>query len=247
MAFFDEWFRVMPPVTRSYVSLSVVTTGVCALDMVDTLKIHLDWDSIIRRRHIWRIMSNFFYFGPFGLDFLLHMFFLYRYCKLLEINSFRGRTADFLFMLIFGSILLLAMSPFARSITVFGPSLAFMMVYVWGRRNERLPMNFLGLFNFRAPYLPWVLLLFSIILGTSALENFLGMCAGHIYYYLHDIFPIISGGKRILWTPRLLCWLVGNNDEPSAAAAAMDDDGNRGGNVPQNRFGWGQARNLREE
>ncbi|ONK67829.1 uncharacterized protein A4U43_C05F4220 [Asparagus officinalis] len=31
------------------------------------------------------------------LDFLFHMFFLARYCKLLEENSFRGRTANFLY------------------------------------------------------------------------------------------------------------------------------------------------------
>ncbi|XP_020254185.1 uncharacterized protein LOC109831263 [Asparagus officinalis] len=31
------------------------------------------------------------------LDFLFHMFFLARYCKLLEENSFRGWTADFLY------------------------------------------------------------------------------------------------------------------------------------------------------
>eukprot|EP00966_Prymnesium_polylepis_P284156 6564454-Prymnesium_polylepis.2 len=30
------------------------------------------------------------------------------------------------------------------------------MVYVWGRRNEYVRMRFLGLFQFRAPFLPWV-------------------------------------------------------------------------------------------
>lgn len=40
------------------------------------------------------------------LDFLFHMFFLARYCKLLEENSFRGRTADFLYMLLFGATFL---------------------------------------------------------------------------------------------------------------------------------------------
>ncbi|ONK66400.1 uncharacterized protein A4U43_C06F7450 [Asparagus officinalis] len=34
------------------------------------------------------------------LNFLFHMFFLARYCKLLEENSFRGRTADFLYSLL---------------------------------------------------------------------------------------------------------------------------------------------------
>lgn len=40
------------------------------------------------------------------LDFLFHMFFLARYCKLLEENSFRGRTADFFYMLLFGATIL---------------------------------------------------------------------------------------------------------------------------------------------
>ncbi|KAJ0037935.1 hypothetical protein Pint_22304 [Pistacia integerrima] len=36
----------------------------------------------------------------------LHMFFLARYCNLLEENSFRGRTADLFFMLLFGATFL---------------------------------------------------------------------------------------------------------------------------------------------
>ena len=39
-----------------------------------------------------------------------------------------------------------------------GSALAFMMVYVWGRRNEHVRMSFLGLSPFRAPYLRWGLL-----------------------------------------------------------------------------------------
>jgi Derlin-2/3 len=31
------------------------------------------------------------------------MFFLARYCRLLEEGSFRGRTADFFYMLVFGA------------------------------------------------------------------------------------------------------------------------------------------------
>ncbi|MBA0662702.1 hypothetical protein Goklo_006782 [Gossypium klotzschianum] len=40
------------------------------------------------------------------LDFMFHMFFLARYCKLLEENTFRGRTADFFYMLLFGASVL---------------------------------------------------------------------------------------------------------------------------------------------
>jgi len=72
------------------------------------------------------------------LDFLFHMFFLGRYCKLLEENSFRGRTADFFYMLLFGAsvltgiVLIGGMIPyvsesFAR-IIFLSNSLTFMMV-----------------------------------------------------------------------------------------------------------------------
>jgi Derlin-2/3 len=40
-------------------------------------------------------------------------------------------------------------------------------VYVWSRRNTNVTMSFLGLFNFTAPYLPWVILGFGT---TSPLQ-----------------------------------------------------------------------------
>lgn len=50
-------------------------------------------------------------------------------------------------------------------------------------------MSFLGLFNFSAPYLPWVLLAFSTLLGSSPLVDTLGIGAGHVYYFLEDVYP----------------------------------------------------------
>lgn len=41
--------------------------------------------------------------GGAGLDFVFHMFFLVKYCKALEEGSFRNRSADFLWMLVFGA------------------------------------------------------------------------------------------------------------------------------------------------
>lgn len=74
------------------------------------------------------------------LDFLFHMFFLARYCKLLEENSFRGRTADFFYMLLFGAtvltgiVLLGGMIPYVSEsfakIIFLSNSLTFMMVSI---------------------------------------------------------------------------------------------------------------------
>lgn len=53
-----------------------------------------------------------------------------------------------------------------------------LQVYVWGRRHQYVNLSFLGIFNFTAPYLPWVLLGFSVILGSSPVVDLLGMVAG---------------------------------------------------------------------
>lgn len=79
-----------------------------------------------------------------------------------------------------------------------------MLVYVWSRRNPFIRMNFFGLLNFLAPYLPWVLLGFSVILGNTIWVDLMGMAVGHIYYFLEDVFPKQRGGMRILKTPLFL-------------------------------------------
>eukprot|EP00960_Hanusia_phi_P003332 97936-Hanusia_phi.AAC.1 len=57
-------------------------------------------------------------------------------------------------------------------------------------------MNFLGLFNFPAPWLPWVLLAFSVLLGSSPVVDLVGIFVGHVYYYLEDIVPRMPGRFR---------------------------------------------------
>jgi hypothetical protein len=51
-------------------------------------------------------------------------------------------------------------------------------VYVWGRRHPYVSLSFLGIFNFSAPYLPWVLLAFSVTLRSNAAVDLLGILAG---------------------------------------------------------------------
>ncbi len=58
------------------------------------------------RRQVWRLFTNFFFFGLFTIDFLFHMYFMVRYCRLLEEGSFRGKTADLVFLLVFGGTLM---------------------------------------------------------------------------------------------------------------------------------------------
>lgn len=161
---------------------------------------------------IWRLATTFLFFGTIGFNFLFNMIFTYRYCRMLEEGSFRGRTADFFFMFVFGGALMLVsfyiylkmccwlsikrdilflrpsnyfrgifllhnlfqlVAPFL-SLPFLGQAFTIMLVYVWSRRNPFIRMNFFGLLNFHAPYLPWVLLLFSVLLNNSIILDIMG-------------------------------------------------------------------------
>ncbi|CAF5157638.1 unnamed protein product, partial [Rotaria sp. Silwood1] len=110
-------------------------------------------------------------------------------------------------MFLFGGTLMILMGLFVN-IIFLGSSLTIMLVYIWSRRNPYVRMNFFGLFNFQAPYLPWVLFAFSLLLGNSVIFDLMGIIVGHIYYFLEDIFPQQHGGFHILKTPHFLHWLL---------------------------------------
>jgi hypothetical protein len=102
-------------------------------------------------------------------------------------------------------------SYFSISIPFLSSPLTFMMVYVWSRRNPAVRMNLLGVFTFSAPYLPWVLLGFTVLLNNVFPGgDLLGMAVAHVYYFLEDVYPNLEGsnGRRILQTPGFIKWLV---------------------------------------
>jgi Derlin-2/3 len=195
----------IPMITRTYMLLALLTTTLCALDVVTPFQLYLSFELIVQEGQYWRLLTNFFFFGGnFNLNFLFHMFFLVRYSSALEEGSFRGRTADFFWMLVVGGSLMVCLTPFVQ-LNFLGESLAFMMVYVWGRRNTNVHMSLLGSITFSAPYLPYVLLAFSYFLGSSGLVDIVGIIVGHLYYFLEDVYPrMLTSRRRILKTP----WLV---------------------------------------
>src|SRR6202022_3560778 len=121
--------------------------------------------------------------GPLNLDFIFHIFFMARYSRMLEETHFRNRTKAFVGLLIYAMIILLAISPLT-SIPFLGSPLSFSLVYIYSRLNPDVLMSFLGLFTFRAPYLPWVLLGFSFLLNSKVpLGVLMGVVGGHGYYF----------------------------------------------------------------
>ena len=109
---------------------------------------------------------------------------------------------------------------FFVNLLFLGDALTTMIVYVWSRRNPYVRYTFFGLFNFQAPYLPWILVLLSILFNGSLVGDLVGesnyispdiepicwsgIAVGHIYYFLMDVFPNKPGGFQILKTPHFM-------------------------------------------
>jgi len=204
---FRQWYLEMPPVTRAYSTACFMTTLAVQLDIVSPFQLYYNPMLIWKQYQLWRLATTFLFFGTFGFNFLFNMLFTHRYCRMLEENSFRGRTSDFVMMFLFGAFLMIVFAFFVN-LLFLGQAFTIMLVYVWARRNPYVRMSFFGLLTFQAPYLPWVLLGFSLLLGNSISVDLLGMAAGHVYYFLEDVFPNQPNGAKILKTPmflRVLC------------------------------------------
>lgn len=229
----EEMYRETPIITRTYTTLALITTIACTLDIVNPLNLYLNTTLIVEKLQVWRLLTNFLYFGNFGLDFFFHIFFLVRYSRNLEDGCFRGRSADFFFMLLFGAVILILVTVlFSIPIHFLGSSLTFMMVYVWGKRNQDIQIRFVDLMTFTAPWLPWVLLGFSLLLKNNPIIDLLGIAAGHIYYFLEDVYPQLENGRRVLKTPRIIQMMF-SNDTGEIDLPDFPWDQNAAANNPQ--------------
>ncbi|EDO47541.1 predicted protein [Nematostella vectensis] len=235
---FHAEYMQMPIVTRAYTTACVLTTLAVQLDVITPFQLYFNPELIFQRYQIWRLVTNFLFFGTIGFNFFFNMIFTYRYCRMLEEGSFRGRTADFVLMFIFGGALMTVLALFVN-LVFLGQAFTIMLVYIWSRRNPYVRMNFFGLLTFKAPFLPWVLFGFSLMLGNSVMVDLIGIAVGHVYFFLEDIFPEQPGGFRILKTPGFLKALFdGHQDDPNYQPLPEDRPGG---------FNWGEGQEVGPE
>mmetsp|Transcript_15490 Transcript_15490/g.14021 ORF Transcript_15490/g.14021 Transcript_15490/m.14021 type:complete len:255 (+) Transcript_15490:114-878(+) len=214
-----SWYTEIPVISRVYLTAALGTTTACYMDIISPLTLYYNYDLIITKGQYWRIFSSFLFFGSFSFNLFFHIYFVVRYCRLLEEGKFRGRTADFILMILFGAAFMLIMAVsfnMFSKIKFLGHPLSFMMVYVWARCPENLnvQMSLLGLFPFTAPYLPWILLLFALFLGSPIETDLMGIIVGHLYFFLDEIYPQIAtirgwSLRKIIIAPRVLHYICG--------------------------------------
>lgn len=196
-----EYYKALPPISKAYGTLCLVTTTVYQLGLIHPQQIALIHELVFFRFQVWRLFTNFFFLGGFSINFGIRVLMIARYGVQLENGPFQRRTADFLWMMIFGALSLLALSLIPLYESYFmGVSLVFMLLYLWSREFPTANINIYGLVTLKAFYLPWAMLGLDVIFGSPIMPDLLGIIAGHLYYFLTVLHPL-AGGKNILKTP----------------------------------------------
>jgi Derlin-2/3 len=129
-------------------------------------------------------------------------------------------------MLCYAITTLLCLAPLV-SVVFLGSILSSTLVYIWSRKHPDVQLSFLGLFVFRAPWLPWVMIGLSVVMhGNWPKDELCGIAVGHgeassvpllgllcadlatVYYFFNDIYPANHNGQRPLdpplWWQRLI-------------------------------------------
>ncbi|KAJ8750915.1 hypothetical protein K2173_016096 [Erythroxylum novogranatense] len=203
-----EFYQSLPPISKAYGTLCLAFTTAYQLGIIDWQLIALSYKLAFSHFQIWRLITNFFFLGKFSINFGIRLLMVARYGVQLERGPFDRRTADFIWMMIFGALTLLALSAIPFFYNPFlGVSLVFMLVYVWSREFPNAQINIYGLVTLKAFYLPWAMLALDVIFGSPILPDLLGIIAGHLYYFLTVLHPLATG-RNLLKTPRWVHKLV---------------------------------------
>ncbi|KAL6123397.1 hypothetical protein ACLB2K_075919 [Fragaria x ananassa] len=162
-----EYYRSLPPVSKTILAACLMTTSAYYLQLFDYMNISLDYGLIFKHYQVWRLFTNFLFLGPFSLPYAMEILIIAKYGVSLEKGPFDKRTADYVWMFIFGA------------------------------------MSLLGF------YLPYVMMVFDLLLGNSLRPPIRGIIVGHLYYFLTVLYPLAGGNftlKTPLWVHKVVAY-----------------------------------------
>eukprot|EP01084_Bolivina_argentea_P123508 218870_1 len=199
-----KFYYDIPIITRTYLTIGLLTTLACYLDFITPYQLYFDVHLIFNKWELWRFITPFVFFGTqLDLNLFLQMFFFLSYTARLENETFAGKTADYVWMIILTTSFLLIVAVI-MNIQFLTTQFGFMLIYIWSKKNPWTQLQIFGLINFSAPWLPWVYLCFYWVSGAEIKSQFVGICAGHCYYFMKWVFPEITHPNKVqlIQTPK---------------------------------------------
>jgi Derlin-2/3 len=190
-----ELWSSTPPFTKAYLSASMMATAMgyfFSKNHEFPSILLLEWKPLLRRLQLWRLVTAFLNFGPFGFGYVMTGHFVWTYMSTLE-RLHHDKPYDFWLMIAFGGVTMVAgYTLLGISPRYLGHNLSTFLVYIWSRYHEGMEVNIMELFNTRAETLPWFflaqvglsyLILFCLFSATSVPFNL-----HHHHYFIFSFF-----------------------------------------------------------
>ncbi|KAK2179431.1 hypothetical protein NP493_491g02039 [Ridgeia piscesae] len=236
------WYRSIPQMSRYWFTASVALPLIGKLGLVSPMSMILHFQMVVYRFQFWRPVTALFYYPispQTGFHYLINLYFLYSYSTRLESGTFKGRPADYLFMLLFNWICLVIIG-FIGDIMLLMDPMILSVLYVWCQLNKDTVVQFWFGTQFKAMYLPWVLVGFNMIIRGGGLQELVGILVGHLYFFLMFKYPQDFGGFHFLKTPEFL-YKYFPNQRGGVSSFGMAPSSRQQANARgDNRWGTGQ-------
>jgi Derlin-2/3 len=156
-----------------------------------------------------------------------------------------GGTADFAFAVMFGMVMILLTYPIVVTMFPFPPvftnNMVYFVMYIWSKRHPTAQANIWGI-PMEAIYLPFAYLAMTVFMGNPYYDVLHGLAIGHLYYFLADVYPQVSG-KDLLVTPNFLIERFGIGDYRPETGRPIDvrPPNERAGGAQQAATGGGHT------
>lgn len=232
-----EWVNGLGMMTRMIMSISIAMSALTSFNILTPFHFVLI-PYIPYILHPWRPLTAALYFGNFSFMWIMTTLMLCAYLSSNELADFKGKPADFAWMMIF-IIAVLTPATISMNFPLSSPSLVMSLCWVYCKRHPEARMSLYG-FAFNTNIFPWILFACNVIVGGQGIvTNMLGIVAGHAYVFLRDVLPITHNVDLLttpLWLRRLL-----TDPSSSSTSAGMHAEVH----PSPDRFGTGgwQARN----
>ncbi|KAG0031472.1 hypothetical protein BGZ81_001183 [Podila clonocystis] len=118
-------------------------------------------------------------------------------------------------------------------------SLLLAVIYLWSMSNSDRIVSFMFGIQFKARYLPGVLMAYNYVVGGAMIPwaMIIGAASAHLYYFLDSQYPAM-GGPRLIPTPSLLYRIL-PAQEVVGAAANFRSGGTPAADAGGHRWGTG--------
>ncbi|KAE8132201.1 Der1-like family-domain-containing protein [Aspergillus pseudotamarii] len=164
----------------------------------------------------WRLFSSFFMTGP-RLDFILDIYFMFKYGSALETASPRfSSPGDFFTYVFFVATVITLTAGCLLDDVIFTHALIIAFVYTFAQDNQGRKASFFVV-QLPVEFLPWAMLTWTLVLSGwhAAFSESMGIVAAHMYDFFSRIYPTFGGGRNYIITPTVVRRIFSAHMPPS--------------------------------